>query len=70
MTVFLFVISELEFALEEKQRVLSSRPNYKEEYHALKTQVGTIQTFHTCTRQLEICQCLVVKTPMDNMLKR
>ena len=41
MTVFLFVILELEFALEEKQRVLSSRPNYKEEYHALKTQVGT-----------------------------
>ena len=27
----------------------------------------TVQTFSSCTSRLDICQCLVVESPMDNM---
>ena len=29
----------------------------------------TVQTFHLCTSRLDVLQCLVVPTPMDNMSK-
>ena len=29
----------------------------------------TVQTFNSCTSRPDICQCLVVQTPMDNMSK-
>ena len=29
----------------------------------------TVQTFNSCASQPDVCQCLVVKTPMDNMSK-
>ena len=29
----------------------------------------TVQTFNSCTSRLDVCYCLVVQTPMDNMLK-
>ena len=28
---------------------------------------NTVQEFNSCTSQLDVCQCLVVQTPMDNM---
>ena len=31
--------------------------------------VSTGQTFNSCTSRPDICQCLVVQTPMDNMSK-
>ena len=29
----------------------------------------TVQTFNSCTSRPDVCQCLVVQTPMDNMSK-
>ena len=31
--------------------------------------VHTVQTFNPCTSRLGVCQCQVVQTPMDDMLK-
>ena len=30
----------------------------------------TVQTFNYCTRRTDVCQCLVVQIPMDNMPKK
>ena len=29
---------------------------------------GTVQTFNSCTRRSDVCQCLVVQTPTDNII--
>ena len=31
--------------------------------------LSTVRTFNSCTSRPEVCQCLVIQTPMDNMSK-
>ena len=35
----------------------------------LSTMIPTVQTLYSCTSRPDSCQCLVVKTPMDDMSK-
>ena len=37
------------------------------EYQPDKGNIATVQTFNSCTSRPDVCQCLVVQIPMDNM---
>ena len=42
---------------------------YMHLFHYVQTLRTTVQTFYSCTRRPDICQCLAVPTPIDSMSK-